>query len=168
MTGQMQVLFAWVSAAVTVVGLSISVFAFWNSYQARLENRTNVLFRLKIEALSIAHEVDASWQAIVDEVENAQRQFRKLGGDAISPTVRDVLRALVEWEKAFRESKANAKKIADDCDRGFDDWSAKNAADVLRACIRSKIILEHARDKMGQRFSQMGDDGRQLEQKPSV
>lgn len=153
MSAQLQVLFAFISVGIAVVGLSVSVFAFWNSYQARLENRTNVLFRLKIESLTIAHEVEASWQAVVDEVENAQQRIQKMGGGAASPMAQNILLALKEWETAFREAKATAKRIADDCDKGFDNWSAKNAADVLRACISSKIVLEHSRDKMRQRFS---------------
>ena len=149
-----------ISVGIALSGLLISGFALWNSHQARLENRTNVLFRLKIKSLTIAHEVEASWQAVVDEVENAQQRIRKMDGGAVSPMAQDVLLALKEWEKTFREAKALAKRIAEDCDKGFDDWSAKNAADVLRVCISSKITLEQSRDKMRRRFSLLEGDMR--------
>jgi hypothetical protein len=111
MSAQLQILIA-------VVGLSVSIFAFWNSYQARKENRTNVLFRLKIEALTLAHEVEALWQSVIDELENAQQRIHKSANT--HPAVQSILVALSDWEDTFRKAKALAGKIANDCDKGFD------------------------------------------------
>jgi hypothetical protein len=106
--------------------------------------------------MTLAHEVEALWQSVIDELENAQQRIHKSANT--HPAVQSILVALSDWEDTFRKAKALAGKIANDCDKGFDGWSAKNAADVLRACISSKIQLEHDREKMRLKLLQIGTD----------
>jgi hypothetical protein len=153
MSGEMQIVLAWVSTGIAIAGILISIFAYRNSYQARSENRTNVLFRLKIEALTAAHEVAALWQSAIDEIVDLQLRAGNPNGATATPIAQIDLKLLNNWKEEFRNSRANATKIAQGADQLFEKWSAENAAKTLRTCIASRIVLEHAREKMQRRFT---------------
>jgi hypothetical protein len=132
--------------ALSVAALIVSICSLWLNFATSRRVKAEVLFKLRLEALTKLQAVEIKWQAVINELYFHEKIVRTETTDIGRKDF--ILTAIRDWSTTFTESLAHAKGIRKNFEEGFEAATESETRNVLKYAEQGLQSLSASHETM--------------------